>query len=322
MTRLLRLLIHSALLLCAAFRVTAADAAFSADGQRVYLVQWEKAAVRVLNVMEQTFSELDLGKFTNKQPVRAVSLATDGDMLFVTAHDAWAYKFETKSCVKLCNAGKGVEFFDLAHDPDSKATVLVSRKGAESGALYLKQDAAQPLPVFMRRVGSFDGLGFASDGTLFFGTRGDLWQGRVEPDQEMPRAVLEGIRCAPLATLETALGTPSQIGVQAVAVAGEKIYVHLRRLGGSGWGNIVRLNKPAAAGEDSLEARLKLYAAELSSVEVLAENGSASYLCASRDGKRVFFTSGTLESSELKYFLVEENGQPRELSVGAAKQEK
>lgn len=299
--------------------VLAADAVFSGDGQHVYLIEFDKPTLAAIDLADQSASKLDLGAFTGHQPILAVSFSAAGKLLFVTAHNAWAYSFEKMACVKLCSAGADAEFDDLAYDPKSGAILFSLRKG---GSLYLKRDAAKPLPVFMRRVNSFEGIAFSPDGELFFGARGDLWMGRVEIDEEdpqNPRAVLSGTRCAPLATLETYIGTPSQIGVQKVAVAGEKLYAHLHRMGGSGWGNIVRLNKPASGGEDGLAERLQLYAKEASSVEILAENGSASYLCASPDGKRVFFTTGVLGHDDVTSYLVEENATPRALSVKFSK---
>ena len=90
---------------------------------------------------------------------------------------------------------------------------------------------------------------------------------------------------------------------------------------GTGLGVIVRL--PAASPwpktdeeEDSLDERLKLYANQASSVETIGYNGDFSYLCASMDGKLVFF-SGALDPDTNNYgfYLVENNGKPRELKV-------
>jgi hypothetical protein len=310
------------LLALAAARSVAADAAFSRDGKRVYLLEFDTPKLTVIDIENQSASKLDLGAFTGHQPILAVSVSSSGNLLFITKRDAWAYSFEKKSCVKLCSVAEGTEFDDLAYGLKSGAILFSIRTGEEHGALFLTRDATKPLPVFMRRVSYLEGITFSERGELFFGTHGDLWQGSIEADRDdpqKPRGVLVAARCAPLATLETYVGTPMQIGVRCVAVAGEKIYVHVHRMGGSGWGNIVRLRKPEVDAEDSLRARLKLYAKELSSVEILEDNGSASYLCASPDGKRVFFTTGRADSEHTEFFLVENNEEPLAMKVNGTK---
>jgi hypothetical protein len=177
-------------------------------------------------------------------------------------------------------------------------------------------------------------MAFSSDGELFFGGDGDLWQGSIALDQAQDGSSeihpeLDAVRSAPLATLETANGTPTQMGVSTIAIAKEMLYVHLSRLGGTGWGIIVRLRKPEKEGEvranpnlpldqeveNDLAQRLKLYGRETASVEILGRNGSLSYLCASPDGNRVFFTTNTAltppdreQVREKKVYLIEDNG--------------
>ncbi len=175
----------------------------------------------------------------------------------------------------------------------------------------------------MRRVTEFDGITFSSNGELFFGTRGDLWNGIIDLEEQDYRGVLVANRCAPLATLETAFGTQGQMGAERVAVATDELYVHVCRMAGSGWGKIVRLNKPPAYDQEvaasDLKKRLALYAKEVASVEILAENGTRSYLCTSPDGKRAFFSSDVLGVDKRQFFLVEDNGMPQELSVKVPK---
>lgn len=93
-------------------------------------------------------------------------------------------------------------------------------------------------------------------------------------------------------------------------LAGDTIYVHLLRLGGSGWGQIASLSVPVikfADGEpedDSLEKRFALYQDELKSVHLLGENGSYGFLCASRSGKRVFYRAAEPQTEKMKLWLV------------------
>jgi hypothetical protein len=90
---------------------------------------------------------------------------------------------------------------------------------------------------------------------------------------------------------------------------------------GTGEGNVVRLPRPDNASsdeaEDDVAKRMRLYSKEIGAVEVLVDNGTASYLCASPDGRRVFFTSGVLakDHEDTKAYLVENNGKPREIKL-------
>jgi hypothetical protein len=168
-----------------------------------------------------------------------------------------------------------------------------------------------------------DGIAFAPDGQLFFGYRGDLWMGSIayQEDNEETPWLLDAIRFAPLATFETTNATPLQVGVFSVAVAKQMLYVHLHRMFGTGEGNVVRLPRPGNASSDEpeneLRQRMRQYSKESGAVEVLVYSGTVSYLCASQDGRRVFFTTGVLskDHEDTKAYLVENNGKPREIKL-------
>lgn len=295
---------------------------FSSGGRSVYLIQFQSAKLTRVDLDALASSELDLSAFIQGGEIRAIGRSIAGELLIATDARVWAYDPAKAACKKLCTAEEGSKFTDLACDPKTGALLLAITKGDAEGARYLPAGYNNTVSVVVRRVVEFDGMAFSPGGELYFGTRGDLWSGKIEPDAPngpsglIDRGVLVATRCAPLATLETANTTPGQIGVQEVSVAGDKVYVHLRRLGGSGWGNIVRLNRPALEEERILEKRLKLYAEQVESVEVLCEtNGTRSYVCSSQDGKMVFFTTGNFGAQETKCFLVKNGGEPRALSL-------
>jgi hypothetical protein len=220
----------------------------------------------------------------------------------------------------------------MAYDPKSGGILFSARtdfdypaqtNDSEDPAMFLAAGAKEPKPVWSRRVGFLNGIAFAPDGQLFFGYHGDLWMGSIayqEENEETPWR-LDAIRCAPLATFETTDATPLQVGVFSVAVAKQMLYVHLHRMFGTGEGNVVRLPRPGNASPDDAEdvvaKRMRLYSKETGAVEVLVDNGTISYLCASPDGRRVFFTSGVLgkEHEDTKAYLVENNGKPREIKL-------
>ena len=70
--------------------------------------------------------------------------------------------------------------------------------------------------------------------------------------------------------------------------------------------------KDGAPEDDSLEKRLKLYQDELKSVRLLGENGSYSFLCSSRSGKRVFYRAAEPQTEKIKFWLVN-HGQTEEI---------
>jgi hypothetical protein len=188
--------------------------------------------------------------------------------------------------------------------------------------MFLAAGAEEPKPVWSRRVGFLSGIAFAPDGQLFFGYRGDLWIGSITPQEDNEEApwLLDAVRCAPLATFETTNATPTQVGVFSVAVAKQMVYVHLHRMFGTGEGNVVRLPRPDVSSDEAeagVGKRMRLYSKETGAVEVLADNGTESYLCASPDGRRVFFTNGVFgkDHEETRAYLVEKNGKPRELKL-------
>ncbi len=112
------------------------------------------------------------------------------------------------------------------------------------------------------------------------------------------------------------MSTPAETGARCVAVAGDRLYVHVKRIGGSGWGDIVRLKAPPAAlaenGEldlvNDLTARSALYQQSLAAIEHLSQDGGWSHLCASADGKVVHYTTGS-EKGRL-HWLVRDHGEP------------
>jgi hypothetical protein len=318
----------------------AADATFSKDGQHVYAIESETSHLFDIDIAKQSASKIDIGPLINNEPVVAIATSNSGDVLVATAHDAWSCDIDKKSCTKLCSAPEGVEFKEMAYNPKTDALLFSTRTGVDlfegskldptEGAFLLEHGAAKPLPVAMRRVAYMRGIAFSSDGQLFFGTDGDLWQGLIITSANSAAGdmrVLDALRCCPLANSETTDATPLQIGVADVAVGHEKLYVLLDSLNASG-GKILRLRRPPARltrkefdqlydlGEDEVGARLKLYIEEASSVEMVGDSAGGSRLCTTSDGQRTFFSYGRLGGEmKAKVYIVENDGKPRELSV-------
>jgi hypothetical protein len=307
-------------------------ATFSRDGSHVYAIDLETSNLLDINLQKNAISTIDLGASIENMSIMSVGTAKSGDLLVASARAAWNCNPASKACKKLCSAPEGVQFAAIAYDPKSGGILFSTRtdfdwpaqtNDSEDPAMFLAAGAKEPRPVWSRRVGFLDGIAFAPDGQLFFGYRGDLWMGSIayQEDNEETPWLLDAIRFAPLATFETTNATPLQVGVFSVAVAKQMLYVHLHRMFGTGEGNVVRLPRPGNASSDEpeneLRQRMRLYSKESGAVEVLVYNGTVSYLCASQDGRRVFFTTGVLskDHEDTKAYLVENNGKPREIKL-------
>ncbi len=280
----------------------AALAAFSADGAEVCLIAEDGKSARI-------------GR--TPTAAREVPLPTEssGEILAVAASSANGWLLLTEDGIWRRRSGDGAfqawlkpassaeKWTDFAVDPVTEnilLTVTVREEGESSsysGFRWYVRKLDRVLPVFSRRVGAIDGLAFGPDGELFFGYQGDLWSGALESANEdgtLTRGLLIATRVAPLADLETDIGTPSGTGVRAVAVTATHVFVHQYRLGGSGWGWIARLPRPKAgsARPSAVEAgpasTWRQASKLLQSARVLGPQGSLAYLAAARDGRVMF----------------------------------
>lgn len=214
----------------------------------------------------------------------------------------------------------GVEWenWKIAADPASGRLF-----GVNSTVGYWVTRYQQFIPVGMGCPHPVRSLVFDGDGTCYFEHANDLWHAEIKIDGAAT-AEMAAYRYAPLAMLQTNSGTPSSMGVESIVVAGPWLYVHLYRIGGSGWGRIIRLAKPErdrkpgshpSLGQlDGLERRLTIYKEALESVEVLATTTGPAGLAASADGKLVHFVAEL--DDRHGHWLVREHGQPEFLPVG------
>jgi hypothetical protein len=340
-------------------RSFASDATFSKDGKHVYAIEFASPVDKTpqlfdIDIEKQSASKIDLGPLINNKPIVAVSTSNSGELLVATPQGAWLCNMEKKSCRRLCDAPKGLEFKEMAYNPANGSVLLSTRDelafnekpdlNPYRAAFVLEHGEGNLFPVYTGRVEYLDGMAFSPRGDLFFGSRGDLWQGSVgevdiinkgrkelgkrplppQPGEPAQYASLAARRCAPLATLESHRISPAQIGVGKVAIADRLVYLHLHPMYGSGFGAIARLPIPPRwpsedEDGDSLDERLKLYVNQASSIEAIGYNEDySSWLCASPDGKRVFFR-GALDPGTGRqgygFYLIENNGKPRELNV-------
>jgi len=288
-----------------------AEAVFSLDEKAVFVLSPEglveldltTKAVHPLPTPTKFDPDIDSG----------ISLSNAGYLLFAGNDAISAYDPEKRNWATVCRAPTETSCTDVAYNPvDGSMILQTTNKKSVMAYWLLPKGTNKPVQLRLRRIGYLSGFTFDTEGRLYFGYSGDLWTGSVcgVPDDKESGYWICGIRIGPLANLETSFSTPTNQGVQATAPAGESIYVHLLRLGGSGWGQIASVSAPTVKfvdGEpedDTLEKRLALYQEELKSVRLLGENGSYSFLCSSRSGKRVFYRAAEPQTEKMKIWLV------------------
>jgi hypothetical protein len=288
-----------------------AEAVFSLDEKSVFLIT-PKGLVQ-LNLSTKSAQKIAFPTKFDTDKDYGLSLSNAGYPLLAADDSLWAYDPEKSKWAKVYRASADLNCTDLAYNPANGSIVFqTSDRNASRSYWLLQKDAEKPAQIRLRRVRYLSGPSFDSQGRLFFGYNGDLWMGSIcsLPEEQQSDYWVCGIRIAPLADLETSLGTPSNQGVEMVAPLADRIYVHLRRLGGSGWGNIASVVTPTLRfidGEpedDSLEKRLALYQEELKSIRFLGENGSYGFLCASRSGARVFYRASDPQAEKMKLWLL------------------
>lgn len=308
----------------------AAEAVFSQDGGKIYLLDRQQGPGQLYGIDVKSGEMLPAGvPDMAGQPIVAVDRSNAGFILCLTESVCQAWDVGRGATSQVCGVPEGGVFVDLAYDPSTGNLAFVVRFAENEGAMrwelwLLPKGADAPTQTAVRRVRAIEGMAFDRNGELFFGADGDLWQGRIEgvgsgPD-DRPGGALNAYRFAPLATRETADSTPAQIGVSTVVVAGPELFVHVQRMGGSGWGSVVRLAKPAVRGAEGypfeLGERIAAYQKALASVKILGENGTLAHLAASPDGMTVYFQAAR-EDGEMTHWLVRAGGEPQPFSVTA-----
>ena len=315
--------------LLAAVNSSAGEATFSRTGKAVYLLGQETPLNRL---------DLDTGKLVDitvpglpdAEGIRSLAISNAGFILCLSKSAVYAWDDVTgKDAVVVCRAPENLEFLDLAYNPsDSSIAVTTRLEPTEPGArpewgLHVKsKDGDRLVRVRCRRILAISNLAFDREGALHFSSEGDLWAGKIARPGDSP--YLKAFRHTPLATRETNEGTGDQMGADPVAVTDTMIYAHVRRMGGSGWGHVIRLRKaplPEPEANDfkmpfELDDRLAIYRDQLATVEILGENGTRSYLCVSPDRKTVYFRARRDAPGEPGgHWLIRDGGEPEALEV-------
>lgn len=307
----------------------AADAVFSADGWKIYFANAamygdHPGVMKVLDLDEPTRLKIIVAADSfGGEPINTVDRATDGSIRCLSDHHLARFDPRSETFAPFFASENADETFeDLAVNLKDvlilvSSRVEVTKTDRDLKLICFQPGNPKPLDVFCRRVFNLAAPVFDVDGTLYFASDGDLWEGGVylelpEPDATgnlwPARGVLYGNRIAPLARRETYVGTPVGTTIREIAPVGRYIYVQTGRWGGSGWGTTLRLDKPAP-GADHPDGEHADFIAILAGVKVVDRTGGRSWLCASPNGSRIFYWN------DHKYCLIGKNGEPKLLPL-------
>ena len=294
----------------------AGDATFSSDGQRIYIMSTAggSPALREIDLTRNTTRSTPVQVPKNDAFIGITRSPWD-KLALLTQKAIWSWDPSSARLSKIRDAGKSGNFWRIAYDPKSRQIFVTDDQG-----LFLLKNGREPVYVFVRRHSGTGCPVFTASGEMFFGNDGDLWHGIITVEEG--NYALSAYRYAPLGALETAPTTPAETGVVDIAASRSTIYVHLNRLGGTGYGWFAQLNRPAVGKSNpdefgaSIEPaeRLPMYKGVLESVKVLGSNPHPTNLCASPDETRVYYTNYNETANRDEDWLIT-NGQAQQLQL-------
>jgi hypothetical protein len=302
---------------------SAAEAVFTQDGKRIYFLNEPTRSgdspLVTLDIATGLSTPFILPKeIKTRGELFSLERSRNGFLLFLFSDSIWAYDPVKKTSARVCAAQPGQQFYDLACDPITGQIFF----GSTIGLGYLEGDNYKFHPVISRRVDQYTGLTRLQRDCFIFSVSGDAWLGRIdnEPlDGGKVYTTLLAYRFAPLATLETGNYTPGVQGAAEFAVTEQWLYVHARRMGGSGDGVILRMQKPDPNTLDDTDVlfdvkkRSLAIAKDLLSVEMVGKNGYSASLCSSPDGTTVFYRIEE-DNGDFTNWLATDAQQPRKIS--------
>jgi hypothetical protein len=320
---LLLLLAFSTLLLPC--EVTASQAVFSRDAGLVYLLRENSSRLIEIDIAASACHQIDLSTEIKTQ-IHDLALSNSGFILCAAGDAIWSYNAASGKCTKVCSSPKDTQFQAIAYDTKSGAILAAGPSKAHDSdssdwsAFYISKSSGE-LDQVSSRYGTTIGCPtFGVDGTLYFVDNGDLWAGAIgEKNGSDPFRSLIAYRCAPMASLIEENTSPASTGLDDLAVTRRFVYSNDARMGGSGWGSLIRFPRPSASiegtGDDaSIPVQTpawNMLAKLFSSIEDVNDS-PVDYLCASPDGRHIFFADPFRSD---KISLIEDDGKPKQAEI-------
>jgi hypothetical protein len=297
----------------------AAEAALSKDGTHAYLVVEGEPKLVEIDLGHKTCRTIDLTTSLSG-PIENITPSNSGFILCATRQAIWSYDPAKSVCLKVHDAPKDANIKAIAYDPSSGQILATT---TESGVFCLPKDHGQWAKVIARYDTFVGHPVFGRNGELFFVSSGDLWLGVVggeADDTATTDEYLTAYRSAPMASPIDQDTSPASTGLRQVAVTRRLVYADSSRMGGSGWGSVIRFKRPASlaalsdgswsipVGGETWDDLKDIFG----SVEEVSDT-TCDYLCASTDGALVFFTGSVRASNEVS--LIKQDGKPVTIKI-------
>ncbi len=313
--------------------LSAEDAVFSQDGTTIFVAHRSGSGPGQLHVISLKASEMTAIRVPKVQgQIRKVARTKDGIILCMTSVAAYTWNPETGEVERISDAGGARQFLDMICHPVTGVVVFqMERSGRGPYSIQSRGARKVPEKTTMTRLAAkgiphgteFRGMGFDPKGSFFFGCDGDLWHGDFRNVNSFG-GELYSYRYAPLAgRVSSGGGNPAQMGLKSIVAAGPWLYIHHYRMGGTGWGEIIRIAKPerkiSTDGKPDypgpgFEESVGVYKRALGSATVVGKNDDSSpCIAASPDGKLVYFRAEA--EGEMAHWLVRDNGAPKRLAI-------
>lgn len=310
------------------------EAVFSADGDKIFIAPRSAVGSPRLQVVSLRAGEetaVDIPGMT--EPIRKVSRTTDGSILCMTAGAVFAWKPDTGKAERVSDAGEAGQFLDIICHPVTGALVFQVARGGRQPywtqswgprkapeRTTLKILPARGIPHGIE----FRGMAFDSEGSFFFGCDGDLWHGDFRDVAYPLGGNLFSYRYAPLAGRgSVGGGVAAEMGVRSIIVAGPWLYIYRYRIGGTGWGEVIRIAKPLVRTDPDgtpdypgpgFSETTVVYKRALGSATVLGKNDhSFPCIAASLDGNLVYFRADN--DGKMAHWIVRKHGVPERLAI-------
>jgi hypothetical protein len=327
MPRTLKHLSSPTLLLMAVITITypaitcGADAALFNGAERAVISGEEEGKLLEVNLQTGVAVPIDPASFGAPAGLIPAGVSKSGFLLGITPEALVSCDLQKKKTVPVQKAARGTTFETAAYNAKEAGTLITCSQAEETGLAslakpeaggtyrsplyYVPSDTSQGGFVFSRRVSNVLATGFAPDGTLYFSSNGDIWCGSIEKSEDtdtVAKWVLTGERVAPVATLETSVGTSASTGASSIAVGGDRLYVHNSRIGGSGIGDLYSIMRPALADPNAHSSNpgivdySKKAAEVLLSLRHIRDYGGRSFMTSTPDGMFVMY--GVRESND------------------------
>lgn len=280
---------------------------FSSDGNRVYLANGQLGVLDLSKPdrIDKLTTPTQIG-----EPISAVTRA--GELILcLSQHHVASYNPRTREWKKITDATGGVKFLNMSYDPSNDRLLITKYPGPYEfydgcgiNLICMSLKDTSQTTVRSRGVGFVRGPCFTRDGSFYFSWFGDLWTGEIK--MKDGSAWLVADRVAPLAWLRTDIERNYGSGIFEIALAGPKLYYHLKERGGTRFGSIESIMNPTELRETKAPQPHYHRVTDLLSSSIIVEFDAAAtpFLCASPDGTKVFFVADN------QCYLVENNGKP------------